>query len=144
MEDKREIGKKIWKLFSKNYNYSQIAKELGISKSVVSNVINYCSPPSEETEQNIKELKETYSKIVKQIQLKNDEIQEKLLTEFSFTTFSFVFLFSILTYAFTAIFLNALITNKSLIAIFIISVIEGAISFFLAKFINKKDLKNEV
>jgi len=60
MENKREIGKKIWELFSKNYSYSQIAKELGISKSVVSNVINYCSPPPEQTEQNIKELKDTY------------------------------------------------------------------------------------
>ena len=40
MDEKKEIGKKIWELFSENYSYSQIAKELGISKSVVSNIIN--------------------------------------------------------------------------------------------------------
>jgi len=151
MQDKREIGKKIWELFSKNYTYSEIAKELGVSKSVVSNVINYCSPPPEQTGQNIKELKETYSKIVEQIQLKNNKIQEKLLTEFSLTTsilvfFSVLFIF-LLTLKFNIFNILNLQGYKLIITILVITILAGAISFFIAKFINKKDLedlKNEV
>ncbi len=62
MQDKKELGKKIWDLFSKNYTYSQIAKELNISKSVVSNVINYTLPPYKWCNENIKKIKEQYTK----------------------------------------------------------------------------------
>jgi len=57
MQDKKQIGKKIWELFSKNYTYSQIAKELGVSKSVVSNVINYSLPAKDWIQEDIKKLK---------------------------------------------------------------------------------------
>ena len=145
MDDKREVGKKIWELFSKNYTYGEIAKELGVSKSVVSNVINYCSPPPEQTEQNIKKLKDTYSKIVEQIELKNKKIQEKLLTEFSLTTFALVFLFVTLTYLFAKIFnILSLKGYKLIVVVSTISIVEGAISFFIAKMLNKKDLENEI
>ena len=151
MQDKREIGKKIWELFSKNYSYGEIAKELGVSKSVVSNVINYCSPPSEETEQNVKELKKTYSRIVEQIESKNKKTQEKLLTEFSLTTsilvfFSVLFIF-LLTLKFNIFNILNLKGYKLIITILVITILAGAISFFIAKFINKKDLedlKNEI
>ena len=151
MDDKREIGKKIWELFSKNYTYSEIAKELGVSKSVVSNVINYCSPPKEQTEQNIKELKETYQRVVEQIELKNRKIQQKLLIEFSLTTsilvfFSVLFIF-LLTLKFNIFNILNLQGYKLVITILVITILAGAISFFIAKFINKKDLedlKNEV
>ena len=60
MDEKKKIGQKIWDLFSKNYTYSQIAKELNISKSVVSNVINYTLPSATWCNENIKELKKRY------------------------------------------------------------------------------------
>ena len=57
MDEKKQISLKIWDLFLKKYSYSQIAKELGISKSVVSNVINYCQPPNENViQEDIKKL----------------------------------------------------------------------------------------
>ena len=145
MQDKREIGKKIWELFSKNYSYGEIAKELGISKSVVSNVINYCSPPSEETEQNVKELKKTYSRIVEQIQLKNNKIQQKLLTEFSLTASFLVSFFVLFVFLLTQKFnILSLKSYKLIITILVITILAGTISFFIAKMLNKEDLENEV
>ncbi len=67
MDEKKKIGQKIWEFFLKNYSYSQIAKELGISKSVVSNIINYSLPSSDWCNENIKELKK-----------ENDTVKEKL------------------------------------------------------------------
>ena len=67
MDEKKKIGQKIWELFLKNYSYGEIAKELGISKSVVSNIINYSLPSSDWCNENIKELKK-----------ENDTIKEKL------------------------------------------------------------------
>jgi len=59
MDNKKQTGKKIWKLFLKNYSYGEIAKELGVNKSVVSNVINYSLPGKEWCDEDIKELKKT-------------------------------------------------------------------------------------
>ena len=67
MDEKKKIGQKIWDLFSENYSYGEIAKELGISKSVVSNVINYSLPSNTWCNENIQELKK-----------ENDTIKEKL------------------------------------------------------------------
>ena len=62
MQDKKQIGQKIWDLFLKNYSYSKIAKELGVTKSVVSNVINYTLPSATWCNENVKELKEKHQK----------------------------------------------------------------------------------
>jgi len=81
MQDKKQIGKKIWELFNKNYSYGEIAKELGISKSVVSNVINYSLPSEEWCNENIKELKENIKKEkvkVKKLNKKLEELDERL------------------------------------------------------------------
>ena len=67
MDKKKKIGQKIWEFFLKNYTYREIAKELEISKSVVSNIINYSLPSSDWCNENIKELKK-----------ENDTIKEKL------------------------------------------------------------------
>jgi len=148
MQDKREIGKKIWELFSKNYTYSEIARELGVSKSVVSNVINYCSPQKEETEQNIKELKKTYQRVVEQIELKNRKIQQKLLEKFSFTASILVSFFVLFVFLLTQKFnILSLKSYKLIITILVITILAGTISFFIAKMLNKEDLedlKNEV
>jgi len=97
MDKKKEIGLKIWELFLKNYSYREIAKELGVSKSVVSNIINYCLPPNNETIQKDiksfkKELEEklikckktcekdinNYKEKIQQFKNKNDKLKEEI------------------------------------------------------------------
>jgi len=97
MNEKKQIGLKIWKLFLKKYSYGEIAKELGISKSVVSNVINYCQPPNEnniqedikrlkqEQEQELIKCKETcekeinnYKQEINQLKNKNNKLKEEI------------------------------------------------------------------
>jgi len=78
MQDKKQIGKKIWELFSKDYTYNQIAKELGVSKSVVSNVINYSLPDKEWCDENIKELKEKNQKELLKFKNIQQNLQKKI------------------------------------------------------------------
>ena len=97
MNEKKQIGLKIWELFLKKYSYGEIAKELGISKSVVSNVINYCQPPNEnniqedikrlkqEQEQELIKCKETcekeinnYKQEINQLKNKNNKLKEEI------------------------------------------------------------------
>jgi len=92
MDEKKQIGLKIWELFLKNYTYKEIGKELGISKSVVSNVINYCLPPNSETIQKDiksfkKEMEEELIKCKKNCEKKIEEElikkQSKLIKQFT-------------------------------------------------------------
>jgi len=140
MNDKREIGKKIWELFSKNYTYGQIAKELGVSKSVVSNVINYSLPSKDWTQKNIKKIKEECEKNCEE---EVNELEEELQKEVLETKIS-----SIITSVFTTIiifgttiklfqnFNNFNMTIKMAIAI-ISFIIIFIISFFSANLMKK-------
>jgi len=74
LENKKEIGRNIWELFFQNKSYGEIAKELGISKSVVSNIINYSLPASNWVKDNI------VFYIQKENKLK-EELREELLTK---------------------------------------------------------------
>ena len=97
MDEKKEIGVKIWDLFIKKYSYGAIVKELGISKSVVSNVINYCLPPNNKTiqediksfkkelEEELIKCKETcekdinsYKEKTQQLKNKNNKLEEEI------------------------------------------------------------------
>ena len=97
MDKKKEIGLKIWELFLKNYSYREIAKELGVSKSVVSNIINYCLPPNENSiQEDIKKLKQeqeqelikckknyekeinNYKEKIHKLKNKNDKLKEEI------------------------------------------------------------------
>jgi len=148
MQDKKQIGKKIWELFSKNYTYSQIAKELGISKSVVSNVINYSLPSEEWIQEDIKKIKEECKKNWKNEvnKLINECKEEKkeLVTGFSVMTGAFVMFFSIILIFILHNF--DFLPDKKFIFLgvtFGIGIVLGLISFFISKFINNKILENE-
>ena len=97
MDEKKEIGLKIWNLFLKKYSYGAIAKELGISKSIVSNVINYCLPQNNKTiqediksfkkelEEELIKCKETcekdinsYKEKTQQLKNKNNKLEEEI------------------------------------------------------------------
>ena len=73
MDEKREIGKKIWELFIKNYSYGKIAKELGVSKSLVSNIINYSLPATTWISENVKQIKQKHEQ---ELQEKNEQIKK--------------------------------------------------------------------
>jgi len=166
MDDKKEIGKKIWELFSKNYTYSQIAKKLNISKSVVSNVINYSLPAKDWIQEDIKKLKtkceddKQYIRTIYKNKLKKcekdweDEVNElvdeceeekkELVTEFSVMTGAFVMFFSIILIFILHNF--DFLPDKKFIFLGVtlaIGSILGLISFFISKFINNKTLENE-
>ena len=102
MLDKKEIGKKIWELFSKNYTYGQIAKELKISKSVVSNVINYTLPTHTWVDEDIKKLKQKYEQEIQKLkkELKEKEEEYKDL-EYEKDSFIIVTLITIIIYIIT-------------------------------------------
>ena len=76
MDEKKEIGRKIWDLFLKNYSYSKIAKELGVSKSVVSNVINYTLPSATWCNENLQNLKDELIEKNKKIKKLKEEKEE--------------------------------------------------------------------
>ena len=114
MRNKKEIGKKIWELFSKNYSYSDIAKELKISKSVVSNVINYSLPAHTWIWEDLKELKQKHeqelqeketqiNKLKKQLKEKEEEYN-KAVSEFD-EFFITILIILIAYFAITAIIL---------------------------------------
>jgi len=140
MNDKREIGKKIWELFSKNYSYGEIAKELGVSKSVVSNVINYSLPSKDWAQKDIKKIKEECEKNCEE---EVNELEEELQKEILETKIS-----SIITSVFTTIiifgitiklfqnFNNFNMTIKMSIAIISLIII-FIISFFSANLMKK-------
>ena len=79
--NKKEIGKRVWELFTEGYSYNKIAKKLKISKSVVSNVINYCSPCSyslsKKITQKLKELEEENKKL-KELEQENEKLKNNL------------------------------------------------------------------
>jgi len=146
MDDKKEIGKKIWELFSKNYTYGQIAKKLGISKSVVSNVINYSLPSKEWCNKNIKELKENWENEINELidECQNDK--KTLSTIFTLITSAVLILVNILLIMF--INTHHIATPKDVSSIlkyvgtiFAISVITGIIIFLISLFINNKIIK---
>jgi predicted transcriptional regulator len=76
MDNKKEIGRKIWDLFLKKYSYGEIAKELNINKSVVSNIINYSMPPNDWCNEKIEEIRKTEEELKKQLNKKNEKIKE--------------------------------------------------------------------
>jgi len=160
MQNKKEIGKKIWKLFSKNYTYSQIAKELGVSKSVVSNVINYSLPADEWCSQNIKELKEkceqdkaklkiNYQNELKKYKEKYKKEKKEMGLGFSIMNGSFITLISMFlifvinTYNIHIPMFTSTITSKLKYVgtISAISAILGIIIFLISLFINNKIIK---
>ena len=103
MDKKKEIGQRIWELFSKNYSYSDIARELGINKSVVSNVINYCTPNEMTYDKSIKQLKENCEKekkvLEEELYYYYKNIVKKIILYASFISaalFSFVISFTYL------------------------------------------------
>ena len=160
MQDKKQIGRKIWELFSKNYTYSQIAKELGISKSVVSNVINYSLPANSWCDKNIKELKEKCEqdkaklKIncqnkLKKCKEKSEKQKKELALKFSLLNGNILTLVSmLLIYIFNTYHIIPLPTTKAslikyLVTIFAISATLGVITFFISKFLNNKLIEEE-
>jgi len=68
LDSKKEIGRKIWDYFARGYSYGQIAGKLKISKSVVSNIINYTLPAKDWCNENLKKLKENYEREIQQKQ----------------------------------------------------------------------------
>ena len=77
MENKKEIGRNIWELFFQNKSYAEIAKELGISKSVVSNIINYSLPANNWVEDNIVFYLQKENKLKEEL----NQMREELLTK---------------------------------------------------------------
>ena len=153
MDKKKEIGKKIWDLFSENYSYGEIAKELGISKSVVSNVINYSLPSDAWCKKNIKGLKEQHEQELED--LENDCVKEKEESINNFilisNALSFIYtIFIVLTMYILTLF-NVITSNITLynnlfttfIKLTIISIVIATIIFFINKKLLQK-LKNEI
>ena len=120
MDEKKQIGQKIWELFSKNYSYSKIAKELGVSKSVVSNVINYTLPSQSWCNENIKGLKEQYTKEKERELLELKEYCNNLLKKNR----------------------KNIIFNNSVIVFIILNIIFLINNNFIINFINILHLKN--
>ena len=144
MQDKKQIGKKIWELFSKNYSYGEIAKELGISKSVVSNVINYSLPSEDWIQEDIKKIKEECKKNWKNEVNECKKEKKELVTGFSVMTGAFVMFFSIILILILHNF--DFLPDEKIIFLgvtFGIGIVLGLISFFISKFINNKILENE-
>ena len=147
MHDKREIGKKIWELFSKNYTYGEIAKELGISKSVVSNVINYSLPSKDWAQEDIKKIKEECEKSWEEevneleeehkIELKEIGLGLSMVSGATTGMISIVILF--IVYYFNIPMPSSKFTL--LATILGIGTILGLISFFITKFIFNKVLE---
>ena len=152
MQDKKQIGQKIWDLFLKNYSYSQIAKELRITKSVVSNIINYTLPPRDWCDKNLQNLKKQHKKEIellkKKYEKKEKEIVDNLILVssiliFAYSTFITITLFvlrllNIITFHITA---NNIFIVLAKLAVISISL--GSIIFFVNKKLLKK-LKNEI
>ena len=99
MRNKKEIGRKIWELFLKNYTYSQIANILKINKSVVSNVINYTLPAHTWINEDIKKLKQKHEqevqKLKKELKEKEEEYED---LEYEKDSFIIVTLLTIIIY----------------------------------------------
>ena len=145
MQDKKEISKKIFELFSKNYSYSQIAKELNISKSIVSNVINYCTPPKSTYEKSIKEIKQDYEKKIKQLKEEFEEEREQIKAKMLRTATMIVFFITLLILNINN-YINELLYNKlklnfvkSLIAMLLITLVISAIFFYITKYLIKEE-----
>jgi len=77
LENKKEIGRNIWELFFQNKSYAEIAKELGINKSVVSNIINYSLPASNWVKDNIVFYIQKENKLKEEL----NQMREELLTK---------------------------------------------------------------
>ena len=152
MDEKKEIGRKIWDLFSKGYSYGQIAKELNISKSVVSNIINYTLPPRDWCDKNLQNLKKQHKKEIELLKKKYEKNEKEIVDNlilvssiliFAYSTFITITLFvlrllNIITFHITAN--NIFIV---LVKLAVISILLGSIIFFANKKLLKK-LKNEI
>ena len=164
MDEKKQIGVKIWELFLKKHSYKEIAKELGISKSVVSNVINYCLPPNNETiQKDIKSFKEelikckktcekdinNYKEKIQQFKNKNDKLKEEieeleeelenndneLETKITSIFVTFFVTFIILIISYNFLFNQNFLIK--LVTLFIIFILVTAISFFATTLIKR-------
>ena len=139
MDKKKKIGQKIWELFSENYSYSQIAKELGISKSVVSNIINYSLPPRDWCHENIKELK---NKTQKEKEKLKQQLAKRIkeLKKQSKKARNRVTIIGALTAGIISIVINILILQFDItlnpLNRFGLAIIIAIISFFIIKTIN--------
>lgn len=145
MDNKKEIGKKIWDLFLKNYTYSQIAKQLNISKSVVSNIINYSMPPSDWCNEKIEEIRKTEEELKKQLNKKNEKIKEleeetkkqNEIIKFGLISITiYLIAVAIILYFFNLSFYHNLLKIGLFIGFFIVFIF--AILYFLA-FLKDKD-----
>ncbi len=166
MDEKKEIGVKIWDLFIKKYSYGAIVKELGISKSVVSNVINYCLPPNNKTiqediksfkkelEEELIKCKETCEKDInsykeKTQQLKNknnkleeeiEELEEELENNEFETKMTSILVTFFVTFIILILSYNFLLNQNfliKLVTLFIIFILVTAISFFATTLIKR-------
>ena len=151
MDEKKEIGRKIWELFVKGYSYSRIANELRINKSVVSNIINYSLPPKDWCVENVKKMKEQEKqniKLLKQncVNLINSEKEKvtKRVVNYSTALFFFAisFLISLNDYYFD--FLRKMLNIKSSVYLIIaviatISVITTIYYFLLKNLIKESN-----
>lgn len=144
MLDKKEIGRKIWELFSKNYSYSDIAKELGISKSVVSNVINYTLPARNWIQEDLKELKQKHKEELKQLKQNCINFVEQEKNKIKKTTIKYS---TILTFYITFFFVTSCsykikIFNLNGIYLFVviiaITTVIITVYYFLLKFLFKE------
>ena len=153
MNEKKKIGQRIWELFLKNYTYRGIAKELGISKSVVSNIINYSLPSSDWCKKNIKKLKEQHEQELED--LENDCVKEKEESINNFilisNALSFIYTIFIVLTTYILTLFNVITSNITLynnlfttfIKLTIISIVIATIIFFINKKLLQK-LKNEI
>jgi len=166
MDEKKKIGVKIWELFLKKYSYREIAKELGVSKSVVSNVINYCLPPNSETIQKDiksfkKELEEelikckktcekdinNYKEKIQQFKNKNDklkeeieELEEEIENNELETKITSIFVTFFVTFIIFKLSYDFLLNPNfliKLVTLFIIFILVTAISFFATTLIKR-------
>lgn len=139
MDEKKKIGQKIWKLFSENYSYSQIAKELEISKSVVSNVINYSLPSDAWCKKNIKGLKEEYEQEIEELENNYIEEEEELKKQ-SKKAQNRVTIIGALTAGIISLIMNIFVLyfeiTLNILNRFGLAIISAIISFFLIKIIN--------
>ena len=152
MQDKKQIGQKIWDLFLKNYSYSKIAKELGVTKSVVSNVINYTLPSATWCNENVKELKEKHQKEIELLKKKYEKKEKEIVDNLILVSSILIFAYSIfITITLFVLRLLNLITFHItannifivLVKLTVISILLGSIIFFANKKLLKK-LKNEI
>jgi predicted transcriptional regulator len=151
LSKKQKVGKRIWELFALGWSYNKIANNLKISKSVVSNVLNYSLPADMWYQEDIKKrfekrIKEIEEDCNNKISAKNLHIKKlrKELQELE-EEISIVINITIIITTITGILGNflyfALIKKYGISNFFIFllgMVITGLIVYFTSKFVTKR------